>query len=209
MKKNKKFINKSRATIEKNYKIEDVVLWTDNKIDLFFLHIQGSGLGKFPDNQIIKIKYDGNNNLPYTSIGKYLKKKEYLSDPNIDLFSIKNWLIRNPSQSQNVLNLNKRFIFFKTEKINLEDHAVGALGMPLIPNESIAVDKKIYPLGLPFIIKFTNKNVIKAALSLDTGSAIIGSNRADLFTGRGKVAEETAGTLKKKIYLYSIIPYDK
>lgn len=209
LKKKKKFANKPRATIEKNYKIEDVVLWTDSKIDLFFLHIQGSGLGKFPNNQIIKIKYNGNNNLPYTSIGKYLKKKKYLKNSNINLFSIKNWLIRNPSKSQDILNLNKRFVFFKTEKINLEDYAVGAVGLPLTPNESIAVDKNIYPLGLPFIIKYANQNIIKPALSLDTGSAIIGSNRADLFTGRGKIAEETAGTLKKKIYLYSVIPYDK
>ena len=104
--------------MRKNYKIEDVVLWTDNKIDLFFFFIITGNLilGKFPDNQIIKIKYDGNNNLPYTSIGKYLKKKEYLSDPNIDPFSIKSWLIRNPSQSQNVLNLNKRLYFLKQKK---------------------------------------------------------------------------------------------
>ena len=80
----------------------------------------------------------------------------------------------------------------------MEDHAVGALGMPLIPNESIAVDKKIYPLGLPFIIKFTNKNVIKATFILDTGSAIIGSNRADLFTGRGKSCRGNSWDSKKK-----------
>ena len=74
---------------------------------------------------------------------------------------------------------------------------------------SIAVDKKIYPLGLPFIIKYIDKNLIKPVLSLDTGSAIVGSNRADLFTGRGQIAEKKAGTLKKKIYLYAVIPYDK
>ena len=209
LKKNKKFINKSRQWIESKYDVEDVLLWTDDNINLFFLHIQGSGLGKFQDGKIIKINYNGNNNLPYTSIGKYLKKKELMKNSDINLFSIKDWLRENPEYSQDILNLNKRFIFFKTEKIKVKTHAVGAAGLPLMADTSIAVDKKIYPLGLPFIIKYIDKNLIKPVLALDTGSAIVGSNRADLFTGRGQIAEKKAGTLKKKIYLYAVIPYDK
>lgn len=209
LKKSKKFVNKPREKIERDYNVTDVLLWTDDKINLFFLHIQGSGLGKFSDNKIVKINYNGNNSLPYTSIGKYLKENKLLESTNIDLFSIKNWLKNNPSMAQDVLNLNKRFIFFKKEKINLETHAIGAVGLPLTPDNSIAVDKRIYPLGLPFLIKFVNRDLIKPVLSLDTGSAIVGSNRADLFTGRGETSEKKAGTLKKKIYLYSVIPYDK
>ncbi|MFL2660672.1 MAG: MltA domain-containing protein [Alphaproteobacteria bacterium] len=209
LKKHKKFFNESREKIEKMYDVEDVLLWTDDKINLFFLHIQGSGLGKFRNNQVIKISYNGNNGLPYTSIGKYLNKHKLIKNSNINLFSIKEWLRNNPEISRDVLNLNKRFIFFKTGETKIDAHAVGAAGFPLTANDSIAIDKRIYPLGLPFIIKFFDKKAIRPVLSLDTGSAIVGPNRADLFTGRGGMAEKIAGTLKKKIYLYSVIPYDQ
>ena len=83
----------------------------------------------------------------------------------------------------------------------------GAFGIPLIPNYSVAVDKNIYPLGLPFFIQMEKDKSILPVVSLDTGGAIIGANRADLFFGRGKVAERKAGVLKKKIYLHAFIPY--
>ena len=86
---------------------------------------------------------------------------------------------------------------------------IGAFGLPLVPNFSIAIDKKIYPIGLPFLLYELDDGDIYPVISLDTGSAIIGYNRADLFFGRGKIAEEKAGYLKKKIYLYVLVPYNK
>ena len=207
LKKNPKFIGKTREFIEKEFNKDDVLLWSNDKIDLFFLHIQGSGLGVFENKKTIKIAYAGNNNLNYTSIGKYLIKNKYLEASNTNLFTIKGWLRKNHKISNKVMNLNKRFIFFKENIEAIGESPVGAIGLKLKPNESIAVDDKLYPIGIPFIIEFLGDKSIKPVVSLDTGSAIIGHNRADLFTGRGKSAEKKAGILKKKIYLYPIIPY--
>ena len=91
----------------------------------------------------------------------------------------------------------------------IDKNPVGAFGTPLAPNLSVAVDKNIYPLGLPFFIQMEKNESILPVISSDTGGAIIGPNRADLFFGRGEVAEKKAGVLKKKIYLHAFIPYSK
>ena len=147
--------------------------------------------------------------MSYTSIGKILIKKEYINRENVNLFTIKEWLRANPNLSKELLNQNKRFIFFKEISFGVGAQPVGALGIPLMPNYSIAVDKKIYPLGLPFFIQIEKDKSILPVVSLDTGGAIIGANRADLFFGRGEIAERKAGILKKKIYLHAFIPYSK
>ena len=102
---------------------------------------------------------------------------------------------------------NKRYIFFKVEEARKSLHPKGALGLELKPNFSIAIDKDIYPIGIPFIIEYLKEGKRKLAISLDTGSAIKGVNRADLFTGNNSDSEKIAGRLKKKIYLYALIPY--
>ena len=138
---------------------------------------------------------------------KLLIRKKYISKDNVNLFTIKNWLRTNSDLSAEILNQNKRFIFFKEMSFDKAEQPIGAFGTPLVPNYSVAVDKNIYPLGLPFFIQMEQDKSIMPVVSLDTGGAIIGANRADLFCGRGDVAEKKAGTLKKKIYLHAFIPY--
>ncbi len=207
--KNNFYTKKPRSFIEKNFRGEDVILWTDDEINLFFLHIQGSGIGEFPDKEKVKLVYNGNNNMSYTSIGKILIKKNYINKNNVNLFTIKKWLRANPTLSKEILHQNKRFIFFKEMSFGIDKNPVGAFGIPLAPNLSVAVDKNIYPLGLPFFIQMEKNESILPVISSDTGGAIIGPNRADLFFGRGEVAEKKAGVLKKKIYLHAFIPYSK
>jgi membrane-bound lytic murein transglycosylase A len=209
LKNNKFYLGKPRGFIEKIYKSDDVILWTDDKIDLFFLHIQGSGIGKLENNEKIRISYDGNNKQQYSSIGKYLIEKKLIHKNNVNLFTIKQWLRKNSDLSRDIMNKNERFIFFKIEFTAPNNNPIGAMGIKLTPYYSIAVDDKIYPLGLPFIIEAVDKSLFLPSVSLDTGSAIVGGNRADLFLGRGKEAEKIAGNLKKKIYLYALIPYSK
>ena len=201
------YIKKPRKFIEKNFRKKDVILWTDDKVNLFFLHIQGSGIGEFLNKEKVKLVYDGNNEMSYTSIGKLLIKKKYINKNSINLFTIKEWLRANSDLSKEILNQNKRFIFFKERSFGVGAQPIGAFGAPLMPNYSIAVDKNIYPLGLPFFIQMEKDKSILPVVSLDTGGAIIGANRADLFFGRGDVAEKKAGILKKKIYLHAFIPY--
>ena len=112
LKKTERFINKSREYIEKNYINEEVLFWTDSKIELFFLQIQGSGIGILPNKKEVKLAFDGSNNLKYTSIGKFMIKKKIIPSKQVSMHSIKNWLYKNPNMTESILNQNKRYIFF-------------------------------------------------------------------------------------------------
>ena len=205
LKYNKNYDMLERKKIESNFKMEDVLLWTNDKIDLFFLQIQGSGIGTLENRKQIKINYGGNNKKKYSSIGKYLKKKKLIYG-EINLFTIKNFLRDNPDLSDEILNQNKRYIFFDIDKKNTKKSSVGSIGLSLTPYTSVAIDKKYYPLGIPLILhKVTDKELLPV-ISMDTGGAIIGKNRADLFTGRGVMAEKIAGELKKKLLIYALVP---
>ena len=204
-----KFRNIPRKEIQKTYKSNDVLIWTDSLVNLFFLQIQGSGIGVLPNNKRIMLAYDGNNNLEYSSIGKLMIKKKWLKKKEVSLFTIKDWLRRNPEKLNNVLNYNKRYIFFKLNKKTIEPTAKGALGTELVPNVSVAIDKNYYPLGIPFLLNIKQDQTLFPVLGLDTGNAIKGPNRVDLFLGSNKNSEKIAGELKKKIYLFALIPYIK
>ena len=206
LKYNEKYKNIPRNIIENSFLSEDVLLWTNSKIELFFLQIQGSGIGILPNKKIIKIAYGGNNNTEYSSIGKLLKKNE-LSGKEINLFTIKKFLYENPIKVEKILNTNKRYIFFQIKnKGPKKEGPVGSYGVNLVENISMAIDRVYYPLGIPMLIKLVDKNLSIPALALDTGSAIKGVNRVDLFTGSGEKAENIAGTLKEKVLLYTLVP---
>ena len=207
LKNNKIYNLKTRAYIDNNYNVEDVLLWTDDYINLFFLQIQGSGIGIFEDGRKVKVAYEGNNSLPYKSIGKVLIQQNKINPKQIDLFTIKFWLRNNQEQAYSIMEQNERYIFFKIIESNKSMNPTGALGVELIPNFSIAIDKNIYPIGIPFIVEYLKEGKRELAISHDTGSAIKGVNRADLFTGNSSDSEKIAGILKKKIYLYALIPY--
>ena len=204
----KKFLGIKRNLINETFIENDVLLWTDDIVDFFFLQIQGSGIGVFDNGGKIKILYGGNNNLKYTSIGKVLLKRKLLDQKKVNLFTIKKFLRQNPKKIDSILNENHRYIFFKTS-INNKKNPKGAFGINLIPNVSIAVDKKHYPLGIPLLYKEAKSQTYKPTFAIDTGSAIVGKNRADLFTGNGKTAEKNAGMLKKKLLLYVLVPYSE
>ena len=207
LKKNETYNLKSRSFIDKNYNVDDVILWTDDYINLFFLQIQGSGIGIFEDGKKVKVAYEGNNNLPYKSIGKILIQQNKIKPKQVDLFTIKFWLRNNQEEAYSIMEQNRRYIFFKVIESRKSMNPRGALGLELKPNFSIAIDKNIYPIGIPFIMEYLKEGKRKLAISLDTGTAIKGANRADLFTGNNSDSEKVAGRLKKKIYLYALIPY--
>ena len=203
---NKKFLKIEREKIVKSYKDKDVLLWTNDIIDLFFLQIQGSGIGIFKNKQKVKIIYNGNNDKKYTSIGNFLIKENLMEKKDVNLFTIKKFLRDNPKKIEFILNKNERYIFFEISNESSQN-PLGALGIELIPFTSIAVDRKYYPLGIPFLLYENKKDLYTIVLGMDTGSAIKGENRADLFTGSGQKAENVAGMLKNKLILYSLVPY--
>ena len=204
---NNNYDHLDRNKIESNFKMQDVLLWTDSKIELFFLQIQGSGIGSLEKEKKIKINYGGNNKKKYSSIGRLLKEKKLING-EINLFTIKRFLYENPKLADDILNHNQRYIFFNIDETNTEKSSVGSIGFSLLPFVSAAIDKKYYPLGIPLILDKVSDSKLLPVISMDTGGAIVGKNRADLFTGRGVEAEKLAGELKKKLLIYVLVPKD-
>ncbi len=202
----------SRAEIEsgalEGKKLE--ILYVDNVADLFFLHIQGSGRVKLEDGSQVRLSYAGRNNQTYTAIGNYMIENGYISADYANADSIKRWLNENEDKAQEVMNKNAAYTFFEVSK---DEYVVGAQNVPLTANHSIAVDDEVIPYGLPIWLEsyIKNKNRNKDTyhnllISQDTGTAITGTIRGDVFFGYGKDAEEKASYMASKGRYYILLP---
>ncbi|ADN09458.1 MltA domain protein [Sulfurimonas autotrophica DSM 16294] len=181
-----------------------VICYCDSKIDRFFLEVQGSGQVILDDNSTMYIGYDNQNGHKYKSIGKYLVKKGEIPLEKISLQSIRKWLSEHPSRIDEVLNYNKSLVFFSKR----DKGATGALGLQLREKSSIAVDKKYIPLGNMVYLSSNlgNEKFNKIVFAQDTGGAIKGPIRADLFLGSGDKALNIAGRLKSPLKLWLLVP---
>mgnify|MGYP001168216319 CR=1 FL=1 len=195
----------TREHIEKRKDLEPIV-YVDNKVDLFFLHIQGSGRVQLENGEILNIGYANQNGRKYVAIGKTLIDKGYLEKKNVSLQSIKEFLENNPKKTDEILNSNPSYIFF-TKK---DKTATGSLGVPLLAKRNIAVDRRHIPLGMPVFIQTKNPKtkepINRLVVAADTGGAIKGEVRADFFFGYGNSAEELAGLMKEKGRLFILVP---
>jgi len=195
----------TREEIEKRDDLEAIV-YVDNEIDLFFLHIQGSGRVQLEDGEILNIGYAGQNGRKYFAIGKKLVEDGHISKENISLQTIKAYFEQNPHKTKEILNLNPSYIFF-TQK---EKTATGALGVELVEKRNIAVDRNYIPLGMPVFVEtknpITKEPINKLVIAADVGGAIKGEIRIDYFFGYGKKAENLAGVMKEKGRLFLFIP---
>lgn len=192
----------TREEIDKKGVDADVLAYSNSKIDLFFLEVQGSGVLELPSNERIFVGYDNQNGHKYRSIGKYLIDSGAIAKDNISMQSIKKYLLANPKEIDKILNYNNSKIFFKLK----DSSAKGALGEVLTPKKSIAVDREFIELGSLLYLSAKNENINSMVLAQDTGGAIKGSLRADLFLGQGKEAEELAGRLQDTLKLYILLP---
>ncbi len=187
------------------------LFYTDNLVDLFFLQIQGSGFVKDIDSgELIKIGFDAKNNQEYSSIGRILLEKNLINSNRLNSIDIKNFLKDNIDAVQGLMNLNKSYIFFK---IIDDNKIVGSQGVELTDNVSLAVDTRYIPLGLPILLNtdLTLKDGVKKPLnkimvSQDTGSAINGVVRGDIFFGGGELAEELASYQYSNGQYFVLIP---
>jgi len=189
------------------------IAWVEDPVDLFFLHIQGSGKIGLEDGSTINVHYHASNGLPYKSIGKALIESGKISREKMSMQAIREYLEAHPEEAGDVLGSNPSYIFFKIE----EEGPFGCLGEPLTTGRSLAVDKSIFPMaGLSFIQ--TMKPVIdgdgnihgwkkctRFMLNQDTGGAIQGPGRADIFWGSGLYAETAAGHLKHEGSLFFLV----
>ncbi|QOY55890.1 MltA domain-containing protein [Candidatus Sulfurimonas marisnigri] len=181
-----------------------IICYTDSKVDLFFLEVQGSGRVTLENGETIFIGYDNQNGHKYSSIGKHLIEMGEISKENISLQTIKEWFIKNTSRVDEVLNYNRSIVFFKQSI----QKATGALGLALTPERSVAVDPSFIPLGSMLYLSadINKKSVNRIVMAQDTGGAIKGSIRADMFLGFGDEAAEIAGELKSPLKLWILLP---
>jgi membrane-bound lytic murein transglycosylase A len=186
------------------------VMWVDNAADAFFLHVQGSGRVLLEDGRILGLGFADHNGYPYVSIGKVLVQQGELALEDVSLFSIRQWLRDNPARAQALFNENPRYIFFVL-KADSDAGAVGSLNVPLTPGRSIAIDPTVVPLGTPVWLSTRHpgpdgKVLQNLVFAQDTGAAIKGPLRADLFWGHGKEAEVAAGTMKEQGSMLVLLP---
>ena len=182
----------------------EVIAYSDSKIDLFFLEVQGSGRIKLKNGKTLFIGYANQNGQPYRSIGKYLVKLGKISQEDISLQSIRVWFKEHPSRVDEILNYNPSVVFFRVR----EQGATGSLGIELTPKRSVAVDKRYIPLGSMLYLRAKSQSIDfnRIVFAQDTGGAIKGRVRADMFLGFGENAGKIAGKLKAPLELWVFKP---
>ena len=196
----------SRKELDKNDKKLDVLLYVDNKVDKFFLEIQGSGKVKLQDGKIINVAYAQQNGRKYYPVGRKLIEIGEVKRKDMSLQAIRKWCDENPSKVDKLLNLNDSVVFFKQSTKT----ATGSLGVELVASRNLAVDTSFIPLGFPVFINTThpisNNKINSLMVAADTGGAIKGDVRADFFWGNGDDAKQSAGKMAQKGRLTLLIP---
>lgn len=198
----------SRKEIEKG-KIRNkapVLFWAKKASDVILLHIQGSGVVKTPDGKYYRIGYAGNNGYSFTGIGSILMKHKIKPKNGYSMNAVKLWLDTHPIQTSKLILENDRYIFFRD--IDGEG-PVGAMGVPLTPERSIAVDPEYIPLGLPIFLNTNDadgQKIEKLTIAQDVGAAIKGAIRADIFFGKGEKAFSKAGRQHSTGQYFILLP---
>ncbi|MEM6987915.1 MAG: murein transglycosylase A, partial [Pseudomonadota bacterium] len=162
------------------------ILWVDDPVDAFFLHVQGSGVVAMPDGRLESVGYSDQNGHPYRSIGRELVERDALPLEDVSLFTIRQWLADNPSEAQALLNENPSYVFFTRRGSKSAAGPLGTLGVPLTPERSIAVDPRVVPLGsLVWLDTRLEDDSVYRRLMLaqDTGGAIAGRDPSLILVG--------------------------
>jgi membrane-bound lytic murein transglycosylase A len=177
------------------------IVWIDNALDAFLLEVQGSGRVQLDTGETIRLQYEDQNGHPYRSIGRYLADQGAMTIDQVNMPAIRNWLAANPHRVNEVLDSNPSVVFFNESP--LADPGIGpkgAQGLPLTAGRSIAIDPKFLPLGAPMFLATsypgTGAPLQRLVVAQDTGGAISGPVRADLFFGFGSEAGAQAGMMK-------------
>lgn len=186
-----------------------VLLWVDDAVELFFLHVQGSGRVKLPDGNLVRLAYADQNGHPYQSVGRLLVERGELRLEEASMQGIQAWGRANPAKLADLLNANPSYVFFREGPAGNEG-PLGSLGVPLTPERSLAVDPRSIPLGAPLFLATTQPNsarpLNRLMLAQDTGGAIKGTVRADFFWGFGPQAGEQAGRMRQSGRLWVLLP---
>lgn len=208
----------SRAEIDAGNSPAPVIAWVRDAIELFMIQVQGSARLKFLDGRVMRLAYDGRNGHPYESIGRILVSEGHIPLEQMSLNSLKNW-VRMAGQApgeagRKLLDRNPSFIFFKlVPDISPGDGPIGGEGVPLTKLRSLAVDRSIWAYGLPFWVSGNlpgedgfNHDFRRLMIAQDTGSAIIGAARGDVFYGSGDAAGQAAARVRHVVDMFVFLP---
>ena len=193
--------------------LELELAWAKDPVALFFVEVQGSGTLRLPDGSERRIGYAGSNGRPYRSIGALLIQEGAIAKEAMSMQALRAWLAAHPAEVPRVLHHNESYVFFRF----LEGAALGALGRPVTPGRSVATDLRLFPRGALAFIQTERpvagpdgsvvwKPLTRFVLNQDTGGAIRGAGRVDVFWGRGPEAELAAGMMKQEGRLFFLVP---
>lgn len=207
----------SRGQIDANgMKQAKVLFYADDPISVFFLHIQGSGRVRLDDGSVERVAYDAQNGEAYTPIGRTLIAEGALPADGMSMQVLRRWLSEHPNDAHRVMETDKSFIFFREAPIGDDTlGSNGSEGVPLTPGASLAVDMRIHPLGAPIFVAAmrpdaqlgkSDHDFDQLMVAQDSGGAIKGAVRGDVFWGFGPDAEAIAGRMKSSGKLYVLLP---
>ena len=190
------------------------ICWFKDQTDLLFAQIQGSARVHLPDGSTLRINYDSYNGYPFTPVGRILVERGIFSKEEISMQKIREWMEANPDGAKELRRQNRSYVFFREVNLSDKDEAIGAQGIPLTPGRSIAVDKALHVYGTPFFIagelpiesERSKTPFHRLMIAQDTGSAIVGPARADLYFGAGPDAGKVAGRLKSSMRFVMLVP---
>ncbi|HEY9381835.1 MAG TPA: murein transglycosylase A [Burkholderiales bacterium] len=187
------------------------IVWVDDAVEAFFLQIQGSGRVQTEDGEMVRVGYADQNGHPYQSIGRLLVERGEMPLHEASMQGIQRWARKHPGKLPELLDQNPSYVFFR-ELPHRDGGPLGALGVPLTPERSIAVDPRYVPLGAPVFLSTTRPNssepLKRLMMAQDTGGAIRGVVRADFFWGFGAAAGAEAGRMRQQGRMWVLLPVD-
>src|SRR3954471_4943861 len=190
------------------------IAFLKNQTDLLFAQIQGSARIELPDGGMVRINYDAHNGYPYTAVGRILIDRGIVPRDQMSMQKIREWMEQNPDGANELRRQNRSYVFFREVNLSAKDEAVGAQGVPLTAGRSIAVDKALHVYGTPFFIEGdlpieserAKTPFHRLMIAQDTGSAIVGPARADLYFGAGAEAGRVSGRLRHGMRFVMLVP---
>src|SRR6202521_602073 len=190
------------------------ICWLKNQTDLLFTQIQGSARVHLEDGSTVRVNYDAHNGYPYLPVGRILIDRGIIPKEEMSMQRIREWMDQNPDGAKELRRQNRSYVFFREVTLSDKDEAVGAEGVPLTPGRSIAVDKSLHVYGTPFFIEgelpieseLSKTPFRRLMVAQDTGSAITGPARADIYYGAGVDAGRIAGRFRHNMRFAILVP---
>ncbi len=190
------------------------ICYVKNPIDAFFAQIQGSTRVKLDNGKLLRLNYVASNGMPYTPVGKFLIDRGIVSKEEMSMDKIRDFMEANPDEGKELRQKNRSFVFFQETPLGAHDECVGAQGVPLTPGRSLAVDKHIHVYGTPIWIdadlpidsEKPETKFRRLLFAQDTGSAIVGPARADIYFGHGEEISHVAGRIKQHGQFVMLVP---